>query len=182
MLSGAGVTLRPLHVADAASLVAHFSRPAVSRYIAPPPASEIEFSRFIRWTHTARGRGAHVCFGIVPARAAHPVGIIQLWPLVPDFSVAEWGFVLSDAYWGTGTFAESAGLVLDFAFTTLDAHRIEARAAVVNGRGNGALKKLGAVREAYLRRGSRCGDRYEDHHMWAILRDEWMAARGGARS
>ena len=37
--------------------------------------------------------------------------------------------------------------MLDFAFETVGVHRLEARSAVANGRGNGALRKMGAVQE-----------------------------------
>ena len=80
-------------------------------------------------------------------------------------------------YWGTGLFAEGSRLVVDFAIDALGVHRLEARAAVPNGRGNSALAKVGAVREALLR-GSfeRNGQRY-DQHLWSILADDWRAAR-----
>ena len=59
---------------------------------------------------------------------------------------------MGSQFWGTGMFAEGARLVLDFAFDVVGANRLEARAAVANGRGNGALRKLGAVQEGMLRR------------------------------
>src|SRR5207244_2493833 len=71
------------------------------------------------------------------------------------FATAEWGFAIGSTFWGTGVFEDSAEVVLAFAFGFLGVHRLEARAAVVNGRGNGALLKLGAVREAILRRSLR---------------------------
>ena len=59
---------------------------------------------------------------------------------------------MGSEFWGTGMFAEGARLVLDFAFDVIGVHRLEARAAVANGRGNGALRKIGAVQEGLLRR------------------------------
>jgi RimJ/RimL family protein N-acetyltransferase len=91
--------------------------------------------------------------------------------------VAEWGFILGKAYWGTGLFASGAQRVVDFAFDVMGVHRLEARAAVPNGRGNGALMKLGAVREAVLRQSfERHGERL-DQHLWGIARDDWRAGR-----
>jgi RimJ/RimL family protein N-acetyltransferase len=55
-------------------------------------------------------------------------------------------------------FVRGAELALEFAFTTVGIHRLEARAAVHNGRGNAALHKLGAVQEAILRRPSGVAD------------------------
>ena len=80
------------------------------------------------------------------------IGLFQVRQLEPDFATAEWGFALGSAFWGTGMFMDGARMVVDFAFETLGVRRLEARAAVANGRGNGALRKLGAVQEGVLRR------------------------------
>ena len=93
-----------------------------------------------------------------------------------DASTAEWGFVLGAAYWGTGLFLAGAQRVIDFAFAHLGIQRLEARAALPNGRGNGALRKLGAVRGAgapgsFERHGERL-----DQALWTIARDNHWAA------
>ena len=80
-------------------------------------------------------------------------------------------------YWGTGIFSEGAAFVLDFAFNVVGAHRIEARAALRNGRGNGALKKLGAVHECVLRRSFLKNGEYLDQSLWTILAEDWMQAK-----
>ena len=74
-------------------------------------------------------------------------------------------------------FAQGARLVLDFAFDTIGVHRIEARAAVPNGRGNGALRKVGAVQEGVLRQSFARHGRSYDQHLWSILAEDWKAAR-----
>ena len=54
---------------------------------------------------------------------------------------------------------------------------LEARATVQNGRGNGALRKMGAVREAILRQSFLRNGRYFDQVLYSILKDDWHAAR-----
>jgi len=97
--------------------------------------------------------------------------------LDPGFATAEWGFAICHERWGSGVFADAAPLIVDFAFEILDAHRLEARAATANGRGNGALQKLGALREAVLRKSFLCRGEYLDQALWTIVRDEWRRAR-----
>ena len=53
----------------------------------------------------------------------------------------------------------------------------KAKAAVKNGRGNGALVKLGAVQEAVLRRSFLRNGVYLDQGYWAILSDAWRELR-----
>ena len=97
------------------------------------------------------------------------IGIFQVRSMEPGFETAEWGFAIGSAFWGTGLFQEGAGLVLDFAFDTVGVHRLEARAAVKNGRGNGALQKLGAVQECRLRNSFLKDGQYIDQVLYAML-------------
>ena len=176
-LSNAVVTLRELRAPDAASLLEHLANPSVGKYIAPPPRTVDWFKHFIRWSQAQRRHGTHLCFGIVPCGHAKAVGVVQIWPIEPDFSTAEWGFALGEAFWGTGLFVEAAHLLFEFAFETLSVARLEARAVDTNGRGNGVLRKLGATGEGRLRGGSRLGESVRDQVMWSILAEEWNARR-----
>lgn len=168
-LTGRGVTLRELRQSDAAVLFAMLSTEEVSRFISPPPTSVEGFERFIEWTHSERAAGRYICFGIVPDGMAAAVGLFQVRQAEPDFASAEWGFALGSAYWGSGLFTEGAALVIDFAFDVIGVHRLEARAAVQNGRGNGALRKIGALQEGILRRSLLRNGAYLDQVLWAII-------------
>lgn len=177
VLQGLGFTLRELRASDASSLVAHLTRDEVTRFISPPPTTVEGFGAFIAWTHRERAAGRYACFAVVPEGQTAAVGLFQVRRLDGTDGVAEWGFILGAAYWGTGLFVSGAQRVVDFAFDVMGVHRLEARAAVLNGRGNGALAKLGAVREAVLRQSfERHGERL-DQHLWSLTRADWDAAR-----
>ena len=78
-------------------------------------------------------------------------------------------------------FQEGADLVLEFAFETLGVHRLEARSAVRNGRGNGALRKVGAVQEGLLRKSFLRNGEYLDQVLYGIVEDDWRSSREMAR-
>ncbi len=170
-----GVTLRELRLSDAPSLLDALSTEEVSRCIAPPPTSVAGFERFIEWAHRDRSSGRFVCFGIVPDGCDHAIGIIQIRLLGPTFEIAEWGFAIGSAFWGRGVFPAAARAVMAFAFTALGTHRLEARAAVENGRGNGALQKVGAAREGVLRKSFLRNGIYHDQVIWSICVEDWRA-------
>jgi RimJ/RimL family protein N-acetyltransferase len=176
-LKGLGVTLREVRISDAPSLFARLTNAEVSRFISPPPASVEAFERYISWTHRQRAAGQYICFAVVPDGADEAVGLFRVRQLEPGFVTAEWGFALAPQYWGTGLFVEGARLVIDMVFTQVGTHRLEARAAVKNGRANGALAKIGAVREAVLRRAFLKDGDYVDQNLWAIIEDEWLQAK-----
>ena len=173
VLTGSMVTLRELRPSDAASLCALLTTEEVARFISPPPTTVEGFERFIAWTLRQRRAGSYVCFAVTLDSTDTAIGIFQLRELQPGFGTAEWGFAIGSAYWGTGVFQDGADLMINFAFETVGVHRLEARAAVKNGRGNGALKKVGAVQEGLLRKSFLKNGEYLDQALWTILNDEW---------
>jgi len=74
-------------------------------------------------------------------------------------------------------FQEAAALVLEFTFDTIGVHRLEARAAVPNGRGNGALQKIGAVQECVLRKSLLRNGQYLDQVLYAVVDIDWRESR-----
>ncbi len=168
------LVLREPRLSDAPALLAMLGTEEVARFISPPPSSVEGFERFIQWTHRQREAGTYVCFVVVPEGHDYPVGLFQVRQLDASWHTAEWGFALGSPFWGKGLFAEAAARVVDFVFDQLGVHRLEARAATGNGRGNGALVKLGAVREGLLRRSFMKDGKYQDQVLWAIVREDWM--------
>jgi RimJ/RimL family protein N-acetyltransferase len=149
----------------------------VSRFISPPPNTVAGFERFIEWTDRERAAGHYVCFAVVPEGFDHAVGLFQIRQLGQTFDIAEWGFALGRPLWGTGVFEAAAPVVIDFAVETLQVRRLEARSVVQNGRGNGALQKIGALREAVLRKSFLKDGQYFDQVLWSITADEWRYTR-----
>jgi RimJ/RimL family protein N-acetyltransferase len=172
-LTGRLVTLRQIELSDAPALLETMTSDAVARFISTPPHGLEQFGRFIERMRHQQQRGAYACFAVVPAGETRAVGLFQVHALEPAFGSAEWGFALAMTHWGTGLFVEAATLVAGFVFDTLGASRLEARAALGNGRGNGALRKLGAVREAILRGAFLCRGEYHDVALWSILVSDW---------
>jgi ribosomal-protein-alanine N-acetyltransferase len=173
VLEGSQLTLRELRIEDAPALFEQLTTEEVARFISPPPASVEGFEEFIRWTHRERAAGRHVCFAVVPEGQVTAVGMFQIRILDRQQATAEWGFALGSAYWGTGIFLAAARPILDFAFEQMGLRRLEARACVANGRGTGALRKLGAVCEAVLHQSfERYGERL-DQRLWTIQREDW---------
>jgi RimJ/RimL family protein N-acetyltransferase len=179
VLAGSSFTLRELRAADAPSLFAMLTPDEVSRFISPPPTTIEGFERFIAWTLNERERGNYICYGVVPAGMTTAIGLFQLRSLEPGFGSCEWGFALGSQFWGTGLFVEAAKTIVSFGVDVVGLQRFEARAAVANGRGNGALRKIGAVQEGVLRRSFLRNGQYHDQVLWSILAEDWRLQRGG---
>jgi len=175
VLVGRNVALREMRTSDAPSLFALLTEEEVARFISPPPSSVEGFERFIQWAARQRAVGSYVCFAVTLAESDTAIGIFQIRSTEPDFGTAEWGFALGSPFWGTGVFQACAELVLEFAFETVGVHRLEARAALRNARGNGALRKIGAKQEGILRKSFQRNGEYLDQALWTVLDEDWRA-------
>jgi ribosomal-protein-alanine N-acetyltransferase len=171
------IVLRELVATDALSLLTMLSSEEVSKFISPPPTTPQGFEKFIQWAARERQAGNQFTFGVVPEGCDHAVGLIQVRAIAPKFSVAEWGFAIGSPFWGTGLFLASARMTLDFAFQNTAVNRLEARAVVQNSRGNGALRKLGAMQEGILRGSLLKDGKFLDQIMWSIVAQDWFQAK-----
>ena len=181
VLIGERVRLRELRLSDAAPLLSMLASHEITRFISPPPTTREGYERFIDWALRQRTAGKHAGFAVTLHDSEIPVGIFQVTQLAGSFETAEWGFVIEPAFWGAGLFLEGAQLLLDFVFNTIGVHRLEARAAILNGRGNGALLKVGAVQEGILRKAFLRNGRAFDQVLYSILRDDWRVSRVAPR-
>ena len=150
VLQGAAVALRELRASDAPALLTAFGSPEVTRLISPPPADRRGVREVHRVDATAArqpdSRASRSCRRTPTRRSA--CSRCGRSSRIRHRGV---GLRARAEFWGTGMFTDGARLVLDFAFDVLGVHRLEARAALQNGRGNGALRKLGASQEGVLR-------------------------------
>jgi [ribosomal protein S5]-alanine N-acetyltransferase len=176
-LTGQLAIVREVQPADAPALFALLATDEVGRFISPPPGTLRGFERFIASMRIRRAEGDFACFAVQPVGVDAAVGVIQVRALERNFDTAEWGFAIGSPFWGTGLFPEAASLVMAFAFGTLGVHRLEARAAVINARGNRALRKIGATCEGILRRSFRRNGQALDQNLWAILDSDRLPNR-----
>ena len=177
VLSNELVTLRDLRVSDASSLCATLSSQEVHRYMSAPPSGVTGFERFIRWTHDERSSGRLICFAVVPKGYDVAVGIMQVRQIDAAFTMGEWGAALGSQFWGTGIFKAGVSLLFEYLFDVLGLHRLEARAAIQNGRANGAARKVGAVPEGVARQGVFFRGQYHDQLMWSVLAEDWRQSK-----
>ncbi len=177
VLAGRTMMLREVVKTDALSLLSMLSTEEVAKFISPPPTTQQGFEEFIQRAQYERLTGNQFTFGLVPEVCDHAVGLIQVRAIAPKFAVAEWGFAIGSPFWGTGLFLASARMTLDFAFHNTAVNRLEARAVVQNARGNGALRKLGAVQEGVLRGSLLKDGKFLDQIMWSIVAQDWFQAK-----
>jgi RimJ/RimL family protein N-acetyltransferase len=174
ILKGPTVTLREPRPEDVGPVVDLLATSDGSRFGLDDGATgDLAAAQLIDRARAERSQGHSFTYLVALTSAPQVVGLIQVRSLDPVFETAEWEATMMPSARGTGLFMEAARLVGAFTFGTLGANRIESRVLLQNGRGNGALRKLGAVQEGVLRRAIRQHGRYFDVVLWSLLKEDW---------
>jgi len=180
-LTGRLTTLREPVGEDLGPLLDLLSLADATRFGMEEPVHELAVRDLIDRSAHDRAGGLAFTYAVTSGAGSAPVGLVQVRQLDPGFEVAEWECTLAPSVRGSGMFLDLAALVASFTFGPVGARRLEARVPLQNGRGNAALRKLGAVQEGILRRSFRRGGDYVDQALWSLLRDDWhqhLAAAG----
>ena len=83
------------------------------------------------------------------------------------------GYFLDKDFNGKGYMTEAVKLVVSYAFTELDLHRIEAGVMPHNTGSMKVLLKAGFTKEGIARKNVKINGRWEDHQTLAMIRDDW---------
>ncbi|SOB82686.1 GNAT family N-acetyltransferase [Streptomyces sp. 1331.2] len=98
-----------------------------------------------------------------------------------EFRSASLGYVLRRDVWGRGYAGEIVGLLCDFAFRTLDLHRLAARVDVDNTASARVLTRLGFRLEGRERHDRFKAGVWSDSYRYSLLADEWPGAAADRR-
>ena len=183
-LVGHLVTLREPAEGDRDAIVDLLLSAGATRFGLDSSPSNATVDRFIERLRRDRSAGASFTYAVTAAATRQFVGLLQVRQLDPAFEAAEWECIIAPSSRGMGVFVEAAHLVASFSFGSVGTRRLEARVLLQDGRGNGALRKIGAVQEGILRRSVRRGSEYLDRVLWTVLIDDWNERQlpGGRRA
>jgi RimJ/RimL family protein N-acetyltransferase len=167
------VALREVSPSDLGPLVDLLSLADASRFGADDPEIGVAAQRLIDNALRDRANGTAFTYAITHGSSRAFIGMIQVRQLDAAFEIADCDCTIAPSSRGTGIFLEAARLVGSFVFAAVGAHRIESRVPMHSGRGNGAMRKLGAMEEGVLRRSARRGGTYVDQVLWSMIKDDW---------
>jgi ribosomal-protein-alanine N-acetyltransferase len=89
---------------------------------------------------------------------------------------ASLGYWVGEPFARQGLMSAALPLVLDFAFDRLRLHRVEAACLPSNEPSRGVLLRTGFGQEGYARRYLQIDGKWQDHLLFAILREDWRTA------
>ncbi|MCB9850042.1 MAG: GNAT family N-acetyltransferase [Phycisphaerales bacterium] len=175
-LKGDGVRLRWLDDGDVAALYEVFSDARVMRYWSTPPWTDRgEAARMIERVRQHFTNGTLYQWGIGAGTPERLIGTCTLAYVDTQNRRAEIGFALRHDCWGRGFMSCALSALLQYAFETLNLHRIEADVDPRNAPCIALLDRLGFQREGLLRERWIVNDEYNDTVFYGLLRREWSA-------
>lgn len=144
---------------------------AIIQYLSKGPAKSLkEAEDFIISINTNIDNNESVLWAIVlkenPAKA---IGNICYWQLSKEHYRAELGYVLAPAYWRKGIMKEALLKVIEYGFTGMGLHSIEARVNPANIASAALLEATGFVREGYFKEDFFHGGKFEDTAVYSRL-------------
>ena len=87
------------------------------------------------------------------------------------------GYWIASGFEGRGLVTRAVSRLVEHGFSELGFHRIEIRVAVRNRRSRAVPNRLGFRHEGTLHQAEWLYDRFVDHALYALLREEWQTER-----
>lgn len=173
--------LRPFTTDDLEDVLAIHGRPDVVRYLYWEVRSRDEVRELLeRRVHLDRieKEGDALVLAVVRRSDGRVIGEMTLRWTSAQHHQGEVGFVFHPDAHGQGYAREATSVVLDLAFDRLGLHRVYGRTDGRNDASARLMLRLGMRQEAHFVHNEIFKGEWGDELVFAILADEWAAARG----
>jgi ribosomal-protein-alanine N-acetyltransferase len=171
--------LRELVRADFDDVHEYAADPQVARFMDWGPNAQhqtVEFMK-VKLAEQARWPRDEVTLAVEHLLDARVIGSIRLAVNDRPNLAGDFGYSFNSAYWRQRYATEAARAIIDVGFRVLGLHRLWAECDVDNLGSWGVMEKLGMRREAEIRDGKLIKGVWRDRFLYAILAEEWAAAR-----
>jgi ribosomal-protein-alanine N-acetyltransferase len=101
------------------------------------------------------------------------IGVIGYWRAKPEHYRAEVGYMIMPEYWGSGITSEALQAVLQYGFTAMELHSVEADINPDNEASRKVLQKAGFKSEAFFRENYFWQGKFYNSEVFGLLRAEF---------
>jgi [ribosomal protein S5]-alanine N-acetyltransferase len=171
------LTLRAVEPGDAEALFRIMSDPQVMRYFGRPPMlTPPEAIEQVQALAVAFREHSGIRWGITWRDTGQFIGSCGFWRIVKPHFRAEIGYELASECWGRGVMTEAVSAALNFGFTQMRLHSVEAQIHPDNVGSRRVLEKLGFVQEGYFRENyyEPQVQQFTDTAVFSMLRSTWI--------
>ena len=170
-LSTQRLLLRRITMEDAPEIFFLRSNQTILQFLSKEPAANIkEAEDFITRMNNDIDNNEAIMWAIVlKENLSKAIGSICFWRMLKEHDRAELGYVLDPEYWRKGIMKETILKIMDYGFSTLGLHSIEARINPDNIASASVLETTGFVREAYFKEDFFRRGQFEDTAVYSRL-------------
>ncbi|MBU5314358.1 GNAT family N-acetyltransferase [Tissierella carlieri] len=162
-LEGKNVCFKSLSINDVKEIHSYASDEEVSRFIGWNLMNTLDETReHIETMLKRESIGTHMYASIILKLTQEIIGTAMIFNFDQNANHAEIGYVFHKEYWGKGYGTESVALMSDFAFESLNLHRVHASVVDVNIGSARILEKNGYELEGRLKDHYFIEDKYYD--------------------
>lgn len=163
--------LRQLTMEDAPEIFFLRSNETILQFLSKEPAANMkEAEDFITRINNDIDNNEAILWAIVLKEyPKKTIGTICFWRMLKEHYRAELGYVLNPEYWNKGIMKESILRTLDYGFTALGLHSVEARINPDNMASASVLESTGFAREAYFKEDFCRRGQFEDTAVYSRL-------------
>ena len=166
--------LRRMMVGDCYDMYEYASNPEVTRFLTWSPHADIEYTKeYLQYISNHYKLGDFYDWAVILKEENKMVGTCGFTRFHMPHDCGEIGYVINPAYRGRGIATEAVRAVMDFGFSRLGLHRIEAKYIDGNYASRRVMEKLGMTFEGVRRGEMLIKGIYRDIGVCSILREEY---------
>lgn len=170
VLSTERLVLRELSEEDVNEIFFLRSDKRVLQYLDRAPAKSIEeVLNFIRMIKDLQNNNESILWGITLKEDNKLIGTICFWNIAKEHYRSEIGYVMHPDFYGKGIMNEALAAVLDYGFTTMKLHSVEANIHPQNAASIKLLKRNNFVQEGYFKENYFSNGKFSDSAIYSLL-------------
>ncbi len=165
------LTLREINLTDIPGIHNLLSLPETDEFntLGIPDSIESTAGIVLDWLENGKKENRSYTFFIETTDTNEFIGVIALNPGKLSYKKAEVWLKINSIYWNNGYGTEAMKALIQFAFTDLKLHRIEAGCAIGNIASKNLLEKSGMILEGLFRANLPIRGEWVDNLKFAIL-------------
>ncbi len=168
------LTLRRMYPSDYKDMYEYACLPEVTEYLLWYPHEDADQTyRYLESIQASYKHGEFCDWAVVWNETGKMIGTCGFTSFDHEHKRAEVGYVLNPCFWGMGIAAEAVMAAMEFAFTELDIHRVEAHYIEGNDRSRRVMEKCGMTFEGMLRQYMLIKGHYRNIGICAITQERF---------
>ncbi len=163
--------LRRITKKDAEDIFNFRKEAEVMKYIGKPTAKSIkDVKELIVRIEDGIKANSSIAWGITFKNENRVIGTIGYHRVDREHYRAEIGYMINQPYWNQGITSEAINPVIDFGFSKMNLHSIEAKLDAANIASKKLLTKFGFIKEAYFKENYFFEGKFQDTEVCSLIR------------